>query len=267
MHGDVLRRQALFDNALHLVFRDRGERRVVAVEERKPDVFVAHKERLARVCGVALAEAEQTLVRTLARRDLFKLKPEVFALGALKFNLPLFAALFTHRERQLRLAAREETKVEIVAHRAPVDLDDAVARSKLQLGCETRGLHVCAQHAAPPNLCHRRFYCKLVHRKTSLKAKPVRLKFGLINNRTVSPIRAPDSTRAALSAQQEETTKSDKTTRRSLMPVRVVLSDFVVQLSCVCCYLLDARVAVELVPPSSSSIGVYSRFWSVATAS
>src|SRR5437764_14415911 len=99
MHGDVLRRQALFDDALHLVFRDRSERRVVAVEERESDVLVAHKERLARVRRITFAETEQAFVRALARCDLLELKTEVFAFGALKFNLPLFATGFTHRER------------------------------------------------------------------------------------------------------------------------------------------------------------------------
>src|SRR5205085_8397021 len=33
MHRDVLRRQTLFYAALHLVFRDRGERRVVTIDE------------------------------------------------------------------------------------------------------------------------------------------------------------------------------------------------------------------------------------------
>src|SRR2546423_6362440 len=121
MHGDVLRREALFDDALHLVLCDRGERRVVAVEKREAYVFVADKERLARVWRIALAETEQAFVGALARHDLLELKAEVFALRALQLNLPFLAALFTHEERQLRLAACEETEIEIVAHGSSVD--------------------------------------------------------------------------------------------------------------------------------------------------
>src|SRR5205085_4763831 len=112
---------------------------------------------------------------------------------------------------------------QIVAHCAPVGLDDAVTRRKFQLGGETRRRNVCDQHAAPPNLCHRRFYCKLVHRKISLKAKPVGRKSVLIINRTVSLMTAPDSTRADMSTQRKET----KVTRNNTKKVD----------SCSCCFV------------------------------
>src|ERR671932_2364779 len=102
MHRDVLRREALLDDAAHLVLGDGAERRVVAVEEGEAHVLVAEEERGARVGRVPLAEAEEALVGALARRDVLELEPEVLALAALDLQLPLLAAALEHVEREFR---------------------------------------------------------------------------------------------------------------------------------------------------------------------
>src|SRR5215207_7893545 len=163
VNRDVLRRQALLYDARHLVVGDGGERRVVAVEEGEPHVLVAEEERGARVGRVALAEAEQTLVGALPRRDVLEREAEVFALAALYLDLPLLAAAIEHVQSQLGLAARVKAEIEVVAHHSAVNFHDAVAGLKLQLRAEAAGRDLRDGYAASAYLrdCWRD--CELVH--------------------------------------------------------------------------------------------------------
>src|SRR5687767_2363334 len=91
VNGNVLGSQALLYHATHLVFGDRRQRCVVAVEKRETNIFVAYKERRTRSFRIPFAEAEDTFVRALARDDLLKTETEILALVALDIELPVFS--------------------------------------------------------------------------------------------------------------------------------------------------------------------------------
>src|SRR6185369_5209782 len=122
VHGNVLRRQTLFDDAAYLVFADGSQRRVVAIQEGEPDVFVFNKQGRPRVGRVSVAETEDAFIRALARDDLLERKTKVFTFGALQFYFPIVAALFADFENELSFAGRLKAKVEIVTNDATVDL-------------------------------------------------------------------------------------------------------------------------------------------------
>src|SRR5215210_4360379 len=143
MNRDVLRRQALLDDARHLVFGDGGERGVVAVEKREAYVFIAYEERGTSRLRVAFAEAEEAFVGALAGNDLLKAETEILALVAFYVQLPLFAALLTDFQHQLGLAARVKAEVQVVAHHSTIDSNDAVARLKLKLCGQATGRNLC----------------------------------------------------------------------------------------------------------------------------
>src|SRR5687768_7110162 len=99
MDRNILRRQALFDDATHFIFRDRRQGRVVAVKEREPNIFVADEQRGTSILRIALAKTEDAFVGTLARDNLFKTKTEVFVFVAFDLEFPVLAAAFAHFDR------------------------------------------------------------------------------------------------------------------------------------------------------------------------
>src|ERR1044072_7506464 len=111
MYGDVLRREALLDDSPQLVFRDRRERRVVAIKKGQANVFVLDKERQAGVGGIAVAETEDALVRALPRHDVLKRQTKIFSFAAFEFEFPVFAVLFADFEDEVGLARRVKAKI------------------------------------------------------------------------------------------------------------------------------------------------------------
>jgi len=69
----------------------------------------------------------------------------------------------TFAEDQIGFAAGLKTKVEIIAHRSPVDAQDAIARFQLQLGADTPGRNFGDLDTAAPNLCDCGCDCEFVH--------------------------------------------------------------------------------------------------------
>jgi len=61
-----------------------------------------------------------------------------------------------------------KTKVEIVAHDASVDFDDAVASLKVHFRTETAGRNLTDLDASAPNVCDCWSNCKLVHAMTTV---------------------------------------------------------------------------------------------------
>ena len=116
VHRNILRREALLDDPLHLVVGDRAKRGVIAVKKRKPDVLVAHEKRRPGVFRVALAEAKKTFVGALPRNDLLEHQPEILTLVAFDLDVPGLAVGLFYRQVQFGLARRLKTKIEIVAH-------------------------------------------------------------------------------------------------------------------------------------------------------
>src|SRR5439155_770002 len=125
--GDVERREPLLDDALERRLVEIGERDVVAVEERQPEVVVLDVEAPPHPLRELVDEAEHALVRAgrdLARPGRLELDAEIGA-AALERKRQR-GALALDRERE-RLLARVEAEVDRVAEPWAVDREDAVA--------------------------------------------------------------------------------------------------------------------------------------------
>jgi len=128
MDRDILRRQTLLDDPLHLVLRDGRECGVVAVEKRQTNIFVTNEQRRPCVVRVAFAEAEQAFIGTLTRHDLLEHQPKIFGFVSVKFDLDRLAIRLFHLKGQFRFTRRLKSKIQIVTHTSAVDLDDPVIR-------------------------------------------------------------------------------------------------------------------------------------------
>ncbi len=132
--GHVERRQALLDDARQVRLVEVGQRDVVAVEEREPEVVVLHVEASPHSLRQLVDEAEHALVG--ARRDLGG--PGRHQLEAERGAAPPEgegerAAVAQDLEGQA-LVARVELEVDRVAERVAVDREDAVAGDEPRRG-------------------------------------------------------------------------------------------------------------------------------------
>ena len=132
--GHVERRQALLDDARQVRLVEIGQRDVVAVEEREPEVVVLHVEASPHSLRQLVDEAEHALVG--ARRDLggpgrHELEAELRA--APPEGEGQRAAVAQDLEDQT-LVARVELEVDRVAERVAVDREDVVARHEPRRG-------------------------------------------------------------------------------------------------------------------------------------
>jgi hypothetical protein len=132
MNGDVLRREALFDDALQFVFGDRRKRCIVAVKKERRMSSSRMKSEGRAVSGLPLQKQKGIRWRTDAGRSA----------QSSSRNLPLRRALYptpnlrrTPCELRARVLFRRPSGNEnqIVAHDAPVDFNDAVASLEIKL--------------------------------------------------------------------------------------------------------------------------------------
>src|SRR5436305_1748992 len=130
MHRNILRRETLLNDPLHLVVSYRRQRRVVAVEERQPNVLIPHKQRRPRVLWIPFAKAKDALVGALPRNDLLELESEVLAFKSVEFDLQRLAFRLADVEYQVRLARCLKPEIQIVTHRPSIHLHNAIAGNK-----------------------------------------------------------------------------------------------------------------------------------------
>ena len=135
VHRHVERRQPLLDDARELRLLQVGERDVVAVQERQPEVIVLDVESLAHPLRQLVDEAEHALVG--AGGDLpgprrLQLEAELVARPP-RQSQRARAALALHGELKPRLGA-VELEVDGVAQRPPVDREDAIAGRQSRRG-------------------------------------------------------------------------------------------------------------------------------------
>src|SRR5580765_3861367 len=69
VNRDVLGRQPLLNYAIKFHLGDGRHSRVVTVKKRQTSIFVFEEQRLARAFRILVAETEDAVVRTLARRE------------------------------------------------------------------------------------------------------------------------------------------------------------------------------------------------------
>jgi len=64
----------------------------------------------------------------LPRHYLLKTKTKVFVFTSFDLQFPIVAAGLAHLNHQICFAGSLKTKIEVIAHRATVDLDDSIVR-------------------------------------------------------------------------------------------------------------------------------------------
>src|SRR5262249_9139620 len=112
---------------------------------------------------VAVTEAEDARVGTLAQHDRFKSESEIFAFAAFEFEFPVVTVFLAHFENEFRFAGGMKAEIEVVADGAAVDLDDPVAGFEIHVGAQTFRRDLRDLDAAPADAGNCWCNCKLVH--------------------------------------------------------------------------------------------------------
>ena len=142
VHRHVERRQPLLDDTRELRFLQIGERDVVAVQERQPEVVVLDVEALAHPLRQLVDEAEHALVgaggdlRCAGRLEL----DAQIGVGSARQAQRVAGAVALDAQGEPRVAAVER-KVDGVAQRVAVDGEDPVARHEAGRRRRRAGAH------------------------------------------------------------------------------------------------------------------------------
>src|SRR5215203_6368117 len=132
MHGNVLRRQTLLNDPLHLIVGDRRKRSVIAVQKRQPYILVPDEQRRSSICRIPFAEAKKALVRTLPRNDLFEVDAKILAFLTVELDVQRLTVRSFYAKCQFRFTGGLEPEIQVIADRTAVDLNYPVCRTQLK---------------------------------------------------------------------------------------------------------------------------------------
>ena len=149
MDRDIQRRQPVFDDALHVVGLQVGQRGEVAVAEREPVVVVPDVEDVTQAVGQPIHEAEVAAVGAAPNPRRLELYPDRLPQGTLDVELDLLAIGLTHVKQELFLGG-EELPVEEILQLAAIDREKLRTFLEPQLGRDRIGMYRSySDHPAP----------------------------------------------------------------------------------------------------------------------